>query len=95
MFDRTATSAQSLHNLIIFDLDGVVTSEEAYWDCAGLTLHELLTSPRYWNLAHDTPYQPAASADASRVTSRATFPEWLILSFKARALNSNWDTCYA
>ena len=84
-----------LKNLIIFDLDGVITSEEAYWDCAGLTLHELLYSPRYWNLADGAPYQPAANAQQSRAVSRETFPEWLILSFKARALNSNWDTCYA
>src|SRR5260370_9324977 len=40
----------TLSNLLIFDLDGVITSEEAYWDAAGLTLHELLYSPRYWGL---------------------------------------------
>lgn len=84
-----------LKNLIVFDLDGVITSEEAYWDCAGLTLHELLYSPHYWNLANGARYRPAADAEESRVLSRATFPEWLILSFKARSLNSNWDTCYA
>jgi phosphoglycolate phosphatase-like HAD superfamily hydrolase len=84
-----------LKNLIIFDLDGVITSEESYWDCAGLTLHELLYSPQYWNMANGEVYIPAATAHASREVSRASFPEWLILSFKARALNSNWDTCYA
>src|SRR5260370_34016807 len=72
-----------------------MTSEETYWDCAGRTLLELLYSPRYWNLANGTPYQPAANAQQSRAVSRETFPEWLILSFKARSLNSNWDTCYA
>lgn len=84
-----------MKNLIIFDLDGVVTSEEAYWDCAGLTLHELLFSPRYWHLSDTVTYQPATTAEESRALSRAVCPEWLILSFKARALNSNWDTCYA
>lgn len=84
-----------MNNLIIFDLDGVITSEEAYWDCAGLTLHELLFSPRYWNVSNATAYRPASSAEESRELSRKTLPEWLILSFKARALNSNWDTCYA
>ena len=39
-----------MNTLLIFDLDGVITSEEAYWDAAGLTLHELLYSPRYWGL---------------------------------------------
>jgi len=85
----------ALKHLIIFDLDGVITNEEAYWDCAGLTLHELLYSPRYWGLSGDTLYQPVTSAAGSRRLSRMVFPEEHILSLKARALNSNWDTCYA
>lgn len=84
-----------MKNLIIFDLDGVITSEESYWDCAGLTLHELLYSPLYWQVSASPSYKPAANAQESRAISRATLPEWLILSFKARALNSNWDTGYA
>ncbi|HET8845140.1 MAG TPA: HAD hydrolase-like protein, partial [Ktedonobacteraceae bacterium] len=84
-----------MKNLIIFDLDGVITSEDVYWDCAGLTLHELLYSPLYWNLTRSSSYQPAVNVEESREISRATFPEWLIQSFKARALNSNWDTGYA
>jgi phosphoglycolate phosphatase-like HAD superfamily hydrolase len=143
-----------LSNLLIFDLDGVITSEEAYWDAAGLTLHELLYSARYWGLyrqenqseegtraaqapppptsatpaptedAHDPlcrggggaddgwgrlrrprppepsdrapyHYHPAQTPAESRRTSRATLPEAQILALKARAINSNWDTCYA
>lgn len=69
----------SLNNLIIFDLDGVITSEESYWDCAGLTLHELLYSPRYCGLNGPVePYQPVQTAQESRQLSRATFPLWLI-----------------
>lgn len=81
--------------LIVFDLDGVITSEEAYWDSAGLTLHEMLYSPQYWDLANGQPYGPVTTAQESRCLSRATFPEAQILHLKARALNSNWDTCYA
>ena len=158
-----------MNNLLIFDLDGVITSEEAYWDAAGLTLHELLYSPRYWGLneiqaqptqedqdrgdrtraaqapppttsaspapTDDAPtpsgrggggwdegwgsmrrprtirtpssrphslnspnqeiYRPAQNASESRRISRATLPESQILALKARAINSNWDTCYA
>ena len=88
-----------MSNLLIFDLDGVITSEEAYLDAAGLTLHELLYSPRYWNLDNSELdaegfYQPATSAQESRSISRATFPESKILALKARSINSNWDTCY-
>ena len=81
--------------LIIFDLDGVITSEEAYWDTAGLVIHELLYSPYYWNIENSTAsYQPVTTAEASRATSRSILPEAVIVGFKSRAVNSNWDTCY-
>jgi phosphoglycolate phosphatase-like HAD superfamily hydrolase len=82
--------------LLIFDLDGVITSEDAYWDAAGLTLHELQYSPHYWNLNNTVRhYHPATNAHESRRISRSTFPESEILALKARSINSNWDTCYA
>jgi phosphoglycolate phosphatase-like HAD superfamily hydrolase len=84
-----------LSNFIIFDLDGVITSEEAYWDTAGLVLHELLFSPRYWNIGGAQSYEPVQTAEESRRLSRRTFPEKVIVGFKARSVNSNWDTCYA
>ena len=81
--------------LIIFDLDGVITSEEAYWDTAGLVIHELLYSPRFWHI-ENTPhaYQPVTTVEASRSLSRSILPEAVIVGFKSRAVNSNWDTCY-
>ncbi len=82
-------------DLIVFDLDGVITSEEAYWDAAGLTLHELMYSPHYWNIGAARQYHPAANAEESRRVSRDIFPEAEILALKSRAINSNWDTCYA
>ncbi len=88
-----------MKNLVVFDLDGVITSEEAYWDAAGLTLHELCYSPRYWNLdagilGADGQYHPVVTAEESRRTSRAILSEAEILTIKARAINSNWDSCY-
>ena len=85
-----------MDNLLLFDLDGVVTSEEAYWDAAGLVLHELLYSPRYWNIDNTSePYHPAVTAEESYRVSRAALLEAVIVDFKARSINSNWDTCYA
>lgn len=89
--------------MIVFDLDGVITSEAAYWDAAGLTLHELMYSPRYWNLPGGNvgaqfiapSSQPPTNAAASRSLSRTIFPETEILALKARSINSNWDTTYA
>jgi phosphoglycolate phosphatase-like HAD superfamily hydrolase len=88
-------SEAAIHNLVIFDLDGVITNEEAYWDAAGLMLHELLYSPRYWNAGGAAAYHPAATAAESRRISRSILPEALIVALKARSVNSNWDTCYA
>jgi len=84
-----------LNNVVIFDLDGVITSEDAYWDAAGLVLHELLYSPQYWNIAGSSVYQPPITAEECRRISRETLPEAVILGFKAHSINSNWDTCYA
>lgn len=84
-----------MNTLIIFDLDGVITSEEAYWDAAGLTLHELLYSPHYWNITGEKYYHPATTAEESRRVSRSAFPASEIFFLKARAINSNWDTCYS
>jgi len=83
-----------LSNIIVFDLDGVITSEEAYWDTAGLVVHELLYSPRYWNVGAASVYVPAQSAEESRRVSRRVLPTDIIADFKARSVNSNWDTCY-
>ena len=78
-----------MNDLIIFDLDGVITSEEAYWDAAGLTLHELLYSPRYWGLdrskmSADGQYHPVKTALESLLISRAVFRESEILALKGR-----------
>ena len=84
-----------MNDLIIFDLDGVITSEEAYWDAAGLTLHELLYSPRYWGFGSAVgQYHPAKTSQESRLMSRAAFSESEIVALKGRSINSNWDTCY-
>ncbi len=84
-----------MSNVIIFDLDGVITSEEAYWITAGLVLHELLYSPCYWNITGARIYEPPTTFEACQRLSHAVLPEAVILGFKAHAINSNWDTCYA
>ena len=85
-----------MNNLIVFDLDGVITSEDAYWDTAGLVSHELLYSPLYWHIdTRVTDYRPITSAEESRTLSRSILPEAVIVRLKSRSVNSNWDTCYA
>lgn len=84
-----------MNAVIVLDLDGVITSEGAYWDTAGLVIHELLYSPRYWNVKRETPpYQPVTGAEESHRLGSEVFPLSAMLDLKARAVNSNWDTCY-
>lgn len=84
-----------LSNVVVFDLDGVITSEETYWVTAGLVLHELLYSPRFWNINRAETYIPPATAEECTRLSHEVLPESVMLGFKARSMNSNWDTCYA
>jgi phosphoglycolate phosphatase-like HAD superfamily hydrolase len=81
-------------NVVVFDLDGVITSEHAYWITGGLVLHELLYSPRYWNIGGADSYTPVRTPEESRRLGNATLPVDFIVKLKARSVNSNWDTCY-
>ena len=80
------TSARP-YDLIVFDLDGVITTEHIYWECARLTLWELL----YVRLGVGRPYVQAVHDAAAR---QAILPEALIFQIKNRAINSNWDLTY-
>jgi len=69
------------YNTLIFDMDGVITSEECYWDTAALTVWEM----HYGN----------AGADKVRhIRAELFYDDRLIKLFKERGVNSNWDLAY-
>ena len=80
-------------NLLIFDLDGVITSEQKYWNTARLTVWELITSPTALNLpayfgpGTDTP-------DRTLAQGHQVIPPAFIYELKSRAVNSNWDLTF-
>lgn len=83
----------------IFDCDGVITSEEGYFDAAGLTIREVLESPFYLGLSPpdyssvpEICYRRLASMDRSE--RRKYLARDFIIAVKARGLNSNWDLAY-
>ncbi|MBI1387054.1 MAG: HAD hydrolase-like protein [bacterium] len=85
--------------IVLLDMDGVLTSEEAYWDAAGLTVREILESPAYLGLnpAEYTPvvdlfYKKLSRGD--RTEQRKYLPNALIAACKIRGINSNWDLAY-
>jgi len=83
---------------IIFDMDGVITSEECYWNMAALVVWELLFSRRGLGLTAPpalpsfTPVPDTAQVEAIR---RAVFVQDRVIAFfKQRAVNSNWDLAF-
>lgn len=80
---------------ILFDVDGVLLSEEHYFDASALTVSELLISNNYLGLAPEkfkTDYSPA-EIKSIRETVFGKNDE--VLKFmKSRGLNANWDMIY-
>jgi len=86
-------------NTLILDMDGVVTSEESYFDAAGLTIREVLESPLYLGLSPpnytsipEVFYRQMAAA--SRMEWRKYLPTELIIRCKGRGISTNWDLAY-
>ena len=89
----TLSSQRDQINFLIFDLDGVITSEQKYWNTARLTVWELMTQPDYLGLTHyfgEALTQPHLVLADGQQTISNTF----IYELKRRAINSNWDLTY-
>ena len=68
-----------MYDTIIFDLDGVITSESVFWNTAALTAAEFLCLPM----------------EDSGVLRRKLFDEDRVIRLlKNRGVNSNWDLVY-
>lgn len=84
---------------IILDMDGVLTSEEAYWDTAGLVVQDMLESPAFLGLNPPT-FSPVLDVfyqrliRGNRMDWRKYLPPELILHLKTKGINSNWDLTY-
>ncbi len=68
-----------MYKKIIFDLDGVITTEQAFWDAAALTTAEFLGFPL---------------APPRRLRETLFYGDRLIKLVKNRGVNSNWDLVY-
>lgn len=83
---------------IIFDMDGVITSEESYWNTAALVVWELLFSRRGLGLPVPPalpPFTPVPDTAQVEAIRRAVFVQDRVIAyFKQRAVNSNWDLAF-
>lgn len=79
---------------ILFDVDGVMLSEERYFDASALTVWELLYSPQYVGLKGDS-FSPAPNeADIRRIRMEVFAQDEVLDLIKSRGINSNWDMVF-
>ena len=74
------------YDTVIFDMDGVITSEQNYWNCAALTVWEYLNynSGQKINAAE-------CMQNISKIRSHVFSDDELISVLKGKGVNSNWD----
>ncbi len=77
------------YDTVIFDMDGVITSEQNYWNCAALTVWEYLS----WN--RGSKINAAECMEKIPEIRRRVFcGDELISVLKGKGVNSNWDLGY-
>lgn len=77
------------YDTVIFDMDGVITSEQNYWNSAALTVWEYLN----WNMGIEIA-SPECMKQLAEIRSRVFCNDELISVLKSRGVNSNWDLGY-
>lgn len=81
-------------SMILFDVDGVLLSEERYFDASALTVWEMLYSPQYLGLSGGD-FTPSPSEKIIRKLREEVFVGDQVLDLmKTRGINSNWDMVY-
>lgn len=83
---------------IVFDIDGVLFSEERYFDVSGLTVWEWLYSPCYMGLAAEQDDFCPSSVTEGQIASvrrRVWDCDRLLQWLKQHGINSNWDMVHA
>jgi len=80
------------YDRILFDLDGVVTSEEVYWNTAALTVWELLNSSVYYG--EEVMDVQAVSGRLSDIRREVFCNDAVIQTVKNRGINNNWDLAW-
>ncbi len=77
------------YDAVLLDMDGVVTSEEVYWNAATLTVRELLFSDRYFGTEPCNPKD--WSAKLSTFRKEEFCDNAVIRHLKNEGVNNNWD----
>ena len=79
---------------ILFDVDGVILSEERYFDASALTVWEMMQSHHYLGLNAEV-FTPTPSENQIRSVRKRIFDDDKVLhTIKERGINANWDMVY-
>ena len=78
---------------LIFDMDGVITSENKYWNTARITVWEILSSDSYIGLKNYFD-EGDSFLDQLAVLGKKVISSDFIYELKRRAVNSNWDLTF-
>lgn len=82
----------SNYDKIIFDLDGVITSERAYWQTAALTAYDLLLSHEHYG--HCGIDREWCRKQYNEIYNTMFCGGRLVQAVKRLGVNSNWDLVY-
>ncbi|NRD76270.1 HAD hydrolase-like protein [Bacillus sp. BRMEA1] len=81
-------------NTILFDVDGVLLSEEHYFDASALTVWEMLISCNYLALAPEKLKTNYTETEIKEIRSLVFQNDETLKLMKSRGLNANWDMIY-
>jgi phosphoglycolate phosphatase-like HAD superfamily hydrolase len=76
---------------ILFDVDGVLLSEEHYFDASALTVWEMLISKNYLGLLPEKFKTDYTAAEIKEIREHVFENDQVLKFMKSRGLNANWD----
>ncbi|GMA58735.1 HAD-hyrolase-like protein [Alicyclobacillus sacchari] len=81
---------------VLFDIDGVMLSEERYFDASALTVHELLTSPSFLGMRSISPACSPTPDDGviGQIRKDVFQRDQVLERLKNVGVNANWDMVY-
>lgn len=79
---------------ILFDVDGVLLSEEHYFDASALSVWEMLISKNYLGVSPDQFKTDYSEAEITFIREKVFENDKVLELQKARGLNANWDMIY-
>jgi phosphoglycolate phosphatase-like HAD superfamily hydrolase len=79
---------------ILFDVDGVLLSEEHYFDASALTVWEMLISKNYLGLLPEQFKTVYNEAEIAAIRNLVFENDTVLELQKSRGLNANWDMIY-